>query len=122
MKSTTIITSIFALLGAGITTVSATCQGDQVWQDKAVARWHAERACNGYDGKQGALQGVFAPGEAKRACVPYTTTQTANFLVQNLNLGESFDLADADCVLRLHNEINDCPGRGDSEYFGWRFM
>ncbi|KAI0097662.1 hypothetical protein GGR51DRAFT_566382 [Nemania sp. FL0031] len=40
-------------------------------------------------------------------------TPRLNILVQNLNTGASFDLSDADCTLRLQNEINGCDRRVD---------
>lgn len=63
MKTTITLTTLVALLGVGIDTVSAGCytSGD-VWQDRDAARQHVENACRGYDGHQGAFQGKFAPG------------------------------------------------------------
>ncbi|RYP45938.1 hypothetical protein DL768_007783 [Monosporascus sp. mg162] len=122
MKTTTVLATLFTLLGAGIDSVSAGCFGDgEIWQDKGAARWHVERACRGYDGNQGAFQGSFAPGQAKSACVQHSGTQKFEFFVQNLNPGASFDLADADCVWRLQNEINGCDRGGQSDISGWRF-
>ncbi|KAB5559521.1 hypothetical protein GE09DRAFT_1220202 [Coniochaeta sp. 2T2.1] len=119
---TTAISTILALLATGTTTANAGCytSGDS-WQDRGNARYHVERACKGYDGHQGAFQGVYAPGEAKSACVQGTGTLKYDFVVQNLNTGASFDLADADCVWRLENEINGCAQGGQSDVAGWRF-
>lgn len=122
MKTTTVLSTVLAILGTGVTTALANCYGSgDVWQDRANARYHVERACNGYDGHAGAFQGVYAPGEAKSACVQGTGTQKYDFMVQNLNTGASFDLADADCVWRLENEINGCDRGGQSDVSGWRF-
>jgi hypothetical protein len=122
MKITITLATVFALLGVGIDSVSAGCytSGD-TWQDPAAARWHVERACRGFDGNQGAFQGEFRPGEAKYACIQHSGTQKLEFSVQNLNTGASFDLNDADCVLRLQNEINGCSHGGQSDIAGWRF-
>jgi hypothetical protein len=120
--TTTALATVFALLGVGIDSVSAECYtSGATWQDRGAARWHVERACNGYDGNPGAFQGVFRPGEAKSACIQHSGTQKFDFSVQNLNTGASFDLGDADCVLRLQNEINGCGQGGQSDIAGWRF-
>ncbi|KAF3001702.1 hypothetical protein E8E14_000313 [Neopestalotiopsis sp. 37M] len=112
------ITLFFTL----IVGASAGCySGGDVFQDKENARYNAQRACEGYDGIQGAFQGTFAPGEAKSACVQGSPTQRYDMVVQNLNTGASFDLADADCTLRLQNEINGCDHGGESDISGWRF-
>lgn len=122
MKTTIAVATILTLLGVGIDSVSAGCYtSGETWQDTGAARYHAERACRGYDGKQGAFQGVFRAGEAKRACIQHSGTQKFEFMVQNLNNGASFDLGDADCVLRLQNEINGCARGGQSDVSGWRF-
>ena len=122
MKATSTLATLLVLLGATITPAAANCytSGD-VWQDKAAARWHVNRACRGYDGHGGAFTGNFAPGEAKSLCVQHSNTQKYNFYVQNLNTGQGFDLKDDDCALRLENEINGCDRGGDSTIAGWRF-
>lgn len=122
MKTTTILASLAVVLGTSIDSVAANCFGSgDVFQDKGNARWHVGRAYRGYDGNQGAFQGVFAPGEAKYACVQGTNTQKYEITVQNLNTGAAFDLGDGDCVLRLENEINGCDRGGESTVSGWRF-
>jgi hypothetical protein len=83
---TTIIATLVAFFNIGISSVSAKCYGssDKVfWQDPGNACWHAERACRGYDGIQGAFQGVYSPGQVKYACVQGTGTQKYEFSVQN---------------------------------------
>lgn len=113
--------AILPLLTA-LTPVNAGCfSGGESWQDRGAARWHIERACKGYDGNQGAFQGFFRPGEAKRACVQHSGTQKFEFLVQNLNSRDGFDLGDGDCVWRLQNEVNGCEKGGSSDISGWRF-
>lgn len=120
--TTTALATALTLLGASITTVSATCYTDGAfWPDQGAARYHAERACRGYDGNAGAFQGTFAPGEVKYACIQYSGTSKFEFSVQNQNLGASFDLGDDDCVLRLENEINGCGRGGESSVAGWHF-
>ncbi|ETS75431.1 hypothetical protein PFICI_12375 [Pestalotiopsis fici W106-1] len=115
MKTATILLAFISTAWAGCYTT-----GDD-FQNKDNARFNAQRACEGYDGNAGAFQGTFAPGEAKSVCVQGTTTQKYNMVVQNLNLDSSFDLADADCTLRLHNEINGCDKGGESDVAGWHF-
>ena len=117
MKTITVLVPLIAFLGAGIDSVSATCFGGERWENRGLARREAEREC-----LQGAFQGVFAPGQVKSICLPYTTEQSVTFSVRNLNTTASFDLADADCVLRLHNEINLCDQGGQSDVAGWRFL
>ncbi|KAH0336348.1 hypothetical protein KCU81_g8603, partial [Aureobasidium melanogenum] len=122
MKTTTMLTTLAVVLGATTDGVAATCyRSGDVFQDKGNARWHVGRACRGYDGNQGAFQGTFARGEAKYACVQGTNTQKYEITVQNLNTDAAFDLGDADCVLRLENEINGCDRGGESVVAGWRF-
>ncbi|KAK9778465.1 putative Lipoprotein [Seiridium cardinale] len=115
MKTATVLLAL-------ISTVWAGCYGSgDIFQDKANARYHAQRACEGYDGNAGAFQGFFSAGQAKSVCVQGTTTQKYDMSVQNLNTGAGFDLADGDCTLRLHNEINGCDRGGQSDVSGWRF-
>ncbi|KAF2839476.1 hypothetical protein M501DRAFT_1057744 [Patellaria atrata CBS 101060] len=122
MKTTTVLTTLFALLAAGIDSASASCfTSGEVWQDKGDARYHANRAYRRFDGNQGAFQGFFAPGEAKRAYIQHSNTQKLEFFVQNLNIDAGFDLGDGDYALRLENEINGCDRGGQSDIAGWRF-
>ncbi|KAI0874931.1 hypothetical protein GGS24DRAFT_500273 [Hypoxylon argillaceum] len=67
------------------------------------------------------LSALVATVSAKTVCVQATGTQRLDMLVQNLNTGAGFDLADADCTLRLQNEINGCDRGGQSDVSGWRF-
>jgi hypothetical protein len=121
---TTIIATLVAFFNIGISSVSAKCYGssDKVfWQDPGNACWHAERACRGYDGIQGAFQGVYSPGQVKYACVQGTGTQKYEFSVQNLNGNAAFDLEDDHCVSHLFDEINGCIMGGESTISGWHF-
>ncbi|KAK3996565.1 hypothetical protein QBC44DRAFT_402095 [Cladorrhinum sp. PSN332] len=122
MKTTAIFSSLVALLGVSPVAVMAGCYtGGDDWQDRGAARWHIERACKGYDGKQGAFQGFFNPGQAKSACIQHSGTQKFDLFVQNLNTGAGFDLGDNDCVLRLQNIVNGCAKGGQDDISGWRF-
>jgi len=123
MKITTAaLATVFALLGVGIDSVSARCDNSgETWADAGAARWHVQRACRGFDRKKGAFQGVCRPGETKSLCVQHSGTQKYNFSVQNLNTGASFDLNDADCTLRLQNQIDECSQGGQSTIAGWQF-
>lgn len=73
--------------------------------------WHSGRACRGYDGKQGAFQGTFAPNGKKSACVNVGGNHIT-MEVQNLNPSKSFDLRDEDCVKEFQFIIKDCTSRG----------
>ena len=121
MKTTTALATVFAFLGLGINSVSAGCySGGAEWRNRDAARFHVERACRGYDGKQGAMQGVFGPGQSKSFCIT-DSDQRLDFTIQNLNNGASFDLNDEDCVHGLEDEINACLNGGESIKSGWRF-
>ncbi|KAH7130677.1 hypothetical protein B0J11DRAFT_613259 [Dendryphion nanum] len=121
MKTTMSISTLVALLSIGVSTVSAGCfSGGDTWPDKANARWHAERACRGFDGHGGAFSGNFAPFETKTACVGLSSTIKFNMAVQNLN-SQTRDVSDDECVLRLHNEINGCDRGGESQIGDWFF-
>jgi hypothetical protein len=123
MKTTTTITSLVILLGAAVDSVSAAaCYGvgaDFINKNDAI--YHIGRACNGYDGKKGAFQGNFVPGEAKYVCVNGPGNQRYDMLVQNLNTGKGYNLADNDCALRLGIIVNDCLRGGEDTVAGWSF-
>ncbi|TGJ84832.1 hypothetical protein E0Z10_g3901 [Xylaria hypoxylon] len=114
MKATTVIFSLIAGASAG-------CFGGELFEDKNNAKYNVERACDGYDGVAGALQGFYNPGEAKSFCVQSTPTQRLDVLVQNLNTAQGFDIGDPDCVFRLENIINGCDRGGQDDVSGWRF-
>ncbi|KAK4462949.1 hypothetical protein QBC42DRAFT_305195 [Cladorrhinum samala] len=121
MKTSAIFSSIVALLGVSPVAVNAGCFGGELWQNPENARWHIDRACRGYDGKQGAFQGYFNPGQAKSVCVTVSSTQRINLFVQNLNTAQGFDLADSDCAFRLGDIVRGCPRGGDATIAGWKF-
>lgn len=122
MKTFSSIAFFAAFIGMSLKPVSAGCftSGDD-WQDRDAARNHVEHACRSPDGT-GAFQGSYLPGQAKSLCIQHSPTQRFEFRVQNTNTGQGFDLADADCVLRLQNEINACAKGGDSTISGWNFV
>ncbi|KAH8716905.1 hypothetical protein GQ44DRAFT_775850 [Phaeosphaeriaceae sp. PMI808] len=123
MKNSISLSALVALLSISIDTVSAGCfSGGDTFPDKGNARYHAERACRGYDGHGGAFSGTFGGGERKWACVQLSSTIKMDFSIQNLNNRAALDLGDDDCVLRLHNEINGCDHGGDSTISGWNFV
>jgi hypothetical protein len=121
MKTTIPLSTLITLLSIS-TTVFATCysKGDS-FPDKELAKWHAQRACEGYDGNAGAFQGNYNPGQVKYACIQVSTTIKLELSVQNLNNRDSFDLRDADCTWRLQDEINGCFRGGESSISGWFF-
>jgi len=99
--------------------------GDWVvtWPSRNNPRYHAGRACRGYDGNRSAFQGVFNPSETKSVCVNSDADNLMRyrFSIQNLNRNQGFDLADEDCSMRLANEIDGCEAGGVTDAFGWRF-
>jgi hypothetical protein len=117
----TYLVALIAVLGAGLPMASAGCftSGDY-WSDKDNARYHAERACLGYDGQSGAFQGWFAPYEEKWVCVSGPGNQRFDFRIKNENYNEGFDLDDFDCRDKLWNEIS-CNQGGRSTVSGWTF-
>lgn len=118
------VSALCFALGPFVVGVSANCYTSGVlWEeDRDNAAYHAERACRGYDGQQGVFQGVFQPNERRHVCVELSGTIYADFVVQNLNLNQAFDIADDDCVQRLHNEIYGCDFGGITVNADWRFM
>jgi hypothetical protein len=120
--TTALITLVAALLSTGTAPVSARCfRSGMKYASKDLARFHATRACQGFDGHRGAFQGHFAPGEVKSACVPYAPEQRLKMSVRNLNSREGFDLHDHDCAFRLSAEINNCDRGSEIDVAGWRF-
>ena len=106
---------------------SATCRVgplNELWPSRNNPRYHAGRACRGYDGNRGAFQGVFGPSETKSVCVNSDTNAGMRYLftIQNLNGAQGFDLNDEDCLKRLADEIDGCEQGGRSDVAGWRFM
>ncbi|CAD0093722.1 unnamed protein product [Aureobasidium vineae] len=123
MKTTAAIATLAIFPGAAIDSVSvAACYSSGAdFVNKNDAIYHIARACGGYDGKRGAFQGNFVPGEAKTVCVNSPGNQKYDMLVQNLNTGSTFDLAGNDCSLRLGIIVNDCLRGGEDTVAGWKF-
>ncbi|GKT60911.1 secreted protein [Colletotrichum tofieldiae] len=122
MKTTAVLASLTALMAVGIETASARCfQTGATYENKDTSKWHIQRACEGYDGRAGAFQGYYRPGEFKSACVTISGTQVIRMSVGNLNKNAGFDLADKDCTLRLQNEVNNCNRGSEHDVSGWRF-
>ncbi|TIC93818.1 hypothetical protein CH35J_009817 [Colletotrichum higginsianum] len=116
---------IAGILGA--TLVSADpCYHDGSKLTTQVIKYHAQRACEGYDGKRGAFQGTFAVKEAKYACVNLENNQYLQMWVTNENTQFSFDLNDKDCTKEFNNLMNTCQSNGITQggavtVAGWRF-
>jgi hypothetical protein len=89
-------------------------------------RYHARRACQGYDGKQGAFQGYFKPLQRKTACVNVGIAHI-DMEVGNLNPSAGFDLNDNDCYKEMLNIIESCSAPfalssgGRFDVAGWTF-
>jgi len=114
MKPTLIISSLLAFL---LPTASADCfTSGESWADRGNAAFHAQRACSGYDGKQGVFQGTFPPFQTRRVCVQYSARQRFDFTVRNQDPRRDLDIPDEDCTFLLTREINACEkgGRGRS--------
>jgi hypothetical protein len=127
MKTTTILVSLIAFLGAGIDTVvsaaccgpmdpTPTCFGGEIWDDRALARTLAEREC-----KQGAFQGAYGPGQVKSICLPFTSRQSVTFSVENRRTVGPRDLFEQECVLGLNKVINSCDRGGQVDEARWLF-
>jgi hypothetical protein len=123
MKAT-ILATLITFLGVSIDSASANCYNSlgYSWDDRDNAQYHVNNACRGYDGNQGAFQGVFAPGETKYVCVNGKLSDWKyEFSIKNENNDASFDLGDDDCATRLGNEIWGCAYGGESSVSGWHF-
>jgi hypothetical protein len=120
-STTALITLVAALMSAGISPVAAGCYPAGHWfNEKNDPKHHARRACEGYDGNRGALQGTFAPGETKSACVESNWGHYV-ISVKNLNTRDAIDLADGDCTHRLWEVVDKCAFGGELDVAGWRF-
>lgn len=89
---------------------------------KDEAKWHVWCACEGYDGNRRALQGTYAPGETKSACVSTKSNDHLIIAVRNLNPRDAIDLADHDCTLRLSEIIDKCYFGGEFDVASWFFQ
>jgi hypothetical protein len=122
VSTTALIPLVAALMSAGISPVSAGCYfAGLAFPDRSVAKWHVRRACEGYDGNRGALQGSFAPVETKSACVDIASGDKIIISATNKNTRASFDLADSECTSRLSEIINVCDNGGESDVAGWHY-
>ncbi len=120
--TTALITLVAAVMSAGIDPAAARCfQTGAKYDNKDTARYHVARACEGYDGKRGAFQGRYAPGEVKSACVDIRGGKQIKMSVKNLNNGAARDLGDNDCTFRLSKEIDNCDRGSEKDWADWRF-
>lgn len=111
MKLTATNLFSIALLASNATNVLALpgCYGfDSQWGEGDQAEFHTRRACEGYDGKMGAFQGVFRPGEKKSACVNDGSGNRFNMEVRNENTKASLNLGDKDCTKEFKSIIDNC--------------
>jgi hypothetical protein len=117
------LTVLVSFLSVG---VFAGCYGDDAlsvhWSDRAHVDWAVGEACNG---ASGAFAGTFGPGETKRFCVNEPDTSWGDkryfFEITNQNTGESFDLDNANCYDRIHDEVWGCGAGGETTTAGWHF-
>ncbi len=117
-----LVTLVAALLSTGPMLASAGCfTSGEAYANKDAARSHVSNACYGYDGKRGAFEGHYAPGEIKNACVEVTPNQRIDMSVRNLNSREGFSLKNYDCSFRLAREIDACDRGSETEFAGWQF-
>ncbi|KAK3956155.1 hypothetical protein QBC32DRAFT_331562 [Pseudoneurospora amorphoporcata] len=118
MKTQSILIALGSMLLA-VQDVSAGCytSGDK-WPNKEEARRFVIDACNNQGGM---FTGTYSKGQTKAMC-PRSNGLGLLFEVQNLtpNEGQS-DLNNAECTVRLENEINGCDRGGQSTISGWRF-
>jgi hypothetical protein len=119
----TILTPILAAMAIGIDSVSATnCFSSGAdFANRDTAKYHAKRACEGYDGKAGAFQGYFNPSATKSACVNVAGGHIY-MEVTNQNTGAGFNLGDSDCTKQLWERIDACAKGGISDVAGWHFL
>lgn len=81
-------------------------------------KYHATRACKGYDGIKGKFQGTFNGQQRVKVCVNNGVGKI-NMEVGNLQ-NNARDIKDADCEKELHKVIDDCKSLGGMS-FGGRF-
>ncbi|KXJ87077.1 hypothetical protein Micbo1qcDRAFT_179328 [Microdochium bolleyi] len=129
MKPSTILIGTAALL-SGTASANYECWWGGALALTGTVKYHAERACKGYDGKKGAFQGWFAPGESRKVCVNNLAERIA-FEVVNENRNQGFDLDDNDCYKEFEELVDKCTrkwqgigdftngGRGSTS--GWFF-
>jgi hypothetical protein len=122
MRATTFVTAILA----AATTADAGCYITGRPIQISTLLYHAHRACHGYDGKQGAFQGFFAPNQRKKACVTIGLGHV-DMEVGNLNPSKGFDINDGDCYKEMETIIQRCSAPfalsigGRFDVAGWTF-
>jgi hypothetical protein len=125
MHANTILASALLAGATLIGNVSAGCYGAGLQLSIKDLKWHAQRACSGYDGKRGAFQGWFAPDTYSKTCVEVGVGKVI-MEVGNLNRNQGFDIKDSDCTKELHKVIEECggpffSGGGRFDNSGWTF-
>ncbi|KAL4724358.1 hypothetical protein ACLX1H_008972 [Fusarium chlamydosporum] len=125
MHAITFLSTAIAAASTLISTVSAGCYGVGLQLSKSDLRWHAQRACEGYEGKRGHFQGWFAPDTYSKTCVEVGVGKLI-MEVGNLNKNQGFDIKDSDCTKELHAIIEKCGGPfftsgGRFDNSGWTF-
>lgn len=113
MKTAAILAAILAALSSMLTF------GDgATWPNKEQARAFVYDACH----KNGGMfTGNYDPCQLKAMCPRGDNDVGLEFVVQNQNAGQAFDLGDDDCSDRLNNEIFGCEHGGESVVAGWYF-
>jgi hypothetical protein len=123
-SATALITLVAALMSAGIGPASAAVScysGGAEFPNRENAKWHVKRACEGWDGNRGALQGHFDAAMTKIGCVEVERGHSLYMTVTNLNTRAGFDLADGDCTYQMSRIVTACLHGGVEDQSGWRF-
>ncbi|KAK4175878.1 hypothetical protein QBC36DRAFT_311641 [Triangularia setosa] len=110
-----------AFLTATEAAISCNGAGSPSWDDRNDAKYHIGRACRGYDGKKGALQGVFPANGIKGFCYQKTNIRYG-IQIQNLNTRQSFNLDDNHCAEGLQAIVNACQRGGSQTIAGWEYQ
>jgi hypothetical protein len=124
MKAATSIILLTTALTASVSALGCYGGGQDIRAEDLI--YHSGRACRGYDGKPGAFQGTFGPGETKSVCVDIGGNRV-DMQVQNQNGGASFDIRDDDCAKELANVVYSCQydtsnsWGGEFQNSGWWF-
>jgi hypothetical protein len=127
MKFTTCVILLTTAFSASVSAIGCyNLRGQQIKASDLI--YNSDRACKGYDGKRGAFQGTFGPGETKSVCVNIGDDRV-DMQVQNQNRGASFDLNDNDCAKELASVVTRCQGSvaagdsvgGEFQNAGWWF-
>ncbi|KAK4208969.1 hypothetical protein QBC37DRAFT_378544 [Rhypophila decipiens] len=115
MKTTSILTSLVAVLGM-TTSVSADCfKSGEEWSNKDTALANARKAC-----AEGGLSGSYEPLQRKRACYVHTgRNQKHEFNIYNKNKNDVKSITVDNCALLLSREINGCKHGGRRTEGDW---